>query len=741
MPDVESSKAFENTAQRLQGYLRATMGIESRDLLDLFDEPDNQVMLSSRITSFVTERLSAMGSPKGGGVTVLLAYIGHGSLLDKDQDYCLLVRDTRESNPAGSSIRVKDLAQVLRSAAPQSARIIILDSCFAGAAVKGFMGGGTVAQVERRKIREMLEEKVDHKGVALLCAASAFNPARFSELSTVFGHALVDALERGDPDGPSKLSLEQVCDLTRELLREDSKAPRPEVHAPVQTAGDILRRPMFPNPAFGGVETAIPPKRKARFGRRRVIAAITVTVSVSVVLAVVVAVLGFWPTPPPHTANPVDPALAVSATVTGVGPAAARIALDPGLRAGFTSDSGGSTVTEFDTTTGALIRQIPVGHKPIGVALDVSRHIGYSADAGDTTVTAFDYKTGQTVGTVTIEGNPWGVAYDPVSDSVYATTNSNAVVAIDAAKLTVTATIPVDATPQNLAVDGSRHTVYVASNVQNTVTAIDTRTRTVMWTLPTGQRGTLGVAVGSDGDTLYAINETSGTLSVIDADDRTVKATVPVGRRPNAIVADSDADAVYVANYSDGTVAVIDARTNTVETVVRTGGTPWGIAVDSLDHRVFIPDGATSVAVMSATHRPPPADSMPTMSRSLIDALPDALGSRLSSCQDTTSAGITGLSCIVQSSDPLAEDVVGDGQQAIRVEVFSSLILTDASTAIDNCQKLGWTVEQRLAGVACYSPQAGYPVDFNDFTPNMTVLLGGFRNQAAAKVFLQRAGL
>jgi uncharacterized protein (DUF2252 family) len=144
-----------------------------------------------------------------------------------------------------TSLRLPTFADVLREAAPQSRRVLILDSCFSAAAVQSFQA--PLEQVTAAKVHE----SVPDRGVALLCASSASDAASFTQDRTKFTGALLDVLTAGDPVPDVQISLHRVCDLTQRRLLDlyGEEATRPECHTPNQSGGDISMSPLFPNPA------------------------------------------------------------------------------------------------------------------------------------------------------------------------------------------------------------------------------------------------------------------------------------------------------------------------------------------------------------------------------------------------------------------------------------------------------------------------------------------------------------
>lgn len=295
--------AFRNTAKGVEQYLagRAGMGLAASNILNLFDSTISAVEHFDRIRAFLLGHMDRLHSRDGRGMLVLVAYIGHGAFFEGQRFYCLLLRETHEPAPVESSMRVTVLAHTLRSTAPRSARIVILDSCFAGHAANDFQGA--VEEVAAAKVDEIVEQeaRLDRRaresagqierilgydsasGVALLCASSSRDPARLAGKGsfTLFGRALIDVLEVGDRHRPGPMSLRQICGLIAARLESIRDAPAPQVHSPEQDGGrDLADAPLFPNPA--GPPRPLPGVERRRRQRQLTRAAVAVAVLAAV---------------------------------------------------------------------------------------------------------------------------------------------------------------------------------------------------------------------------------------------------------------------------------------------------------------------------------------------------------------------------------------------------------------------------------------------------------------------------
>lgn len=252
LPQFEAAAAFGNSATAIRRFLgeRAGAALPAENVCWLFDQPGSHYHYD-HIAGFVRERLAVAGAPDGAGWVVLFVYVGHGALLGAAAEYCLLLTDTRAPTEADTSLRVSSLLRVLSAVAPRSARVLVLDCCFAALAASYVQGG--VGQVVSAQVRQVLEAVPGDPGVAILAAAGARKEARLADPSTytLFTQGLMRVLTGGDLDQSGPLSLRRVSQLVYEALvaAQVADPPRPEVHVPDQTGGDLGAVPMFPNRA------------------------------------------------------------------------------------------------------------------------------------------------------------------------------------------------------------------------------------------------------------------------------------------------------------------------------------------------------------------------------------------------------------------------------------------------------------------------------------------------------------
>jgi YVTN family beta-propeller protein len=131
---------------------------------------------------------------------------------------------------------------------------------------------------------------------------------------------------------------------------------------------------------------------------------------------------------------------------------------------------------------------------------------------------------------------------------------------------------------------GAAPKAYVGNFGDNTVSVIDTGSRTVIATIPVVQ-GPHGMTMSRDGRTVYVTGDGSSSLNVIDtATDRVVK-TIEVGKTPNGIALTPDGKLLLVTVNGEDRLAFLDTATQRVV---------GSVAVPK-PHTVSItPDGATA---------------------------------------------------------------------------------------------------------------------------------------------------
>ncbi len=254
-PEFQGSEAFAKAAQRLRAYFLnpRPFGLPPENLLDLFNSDQSADELDVAISQFLGQRVAALRVAGHPARDLLLYFVGHGGFVGRDSDFYLAIRRTRMDNPRASGLQMMSLADTLTERARHLRRIIILDCCFAAAAFSAFQSGP--AQVAMEKTIDAFEVRqkavgVPTKGTTLLCSSNHKSPSLLlpDGSSTMFTKAFLDALIQGTPSPRDHLTLRDVKEAATDLLAEIRNAPKPVIHSPDQSEGDIADIPFFPNP-------------------------------------------------------------------------------------------------------------------------------------------------------------------------------------------------------------------------------------------------------------------------------------------------------------------------------------------------------------------------------------------------------------------------------------------------------------------------------------------------------------
>lgn len=237
---MEANPAFLNSAEAVADQLRGEKrGPGTYRVENLFNA-DYQV-------SDLAPHLQSIFRRHADAVALILYYVGHGGFT-RGREYFLALRSTRKRHEDLTGLRATSFATLIDDGFTGPA-FVILDACFAGEAVNAFQSPlGDV--VESQTVQAF-----PATGTSMLIAASKDKPAISpgGQALTVFTEALLETLVKGVPGGTQYLSLTDVAERLRRLIRNrypDDDMPLPEVHSPRQTDGNNATWPLFANPAW-----------------------------------------------------------------------------------------------------------------------------------------------------------------------------------------------------------------------------------------------------------------------------------------------------------------------------------------------------------------------------------------------------------------------------------------------------------------------------------------------------------
>jgi YVTN family beta-propeller protein len=160
--------------------------------------------------------------------------------------------------------------------------------------------------------------------------------------------------------------------------------------------------------------------------------------------------------------------------------------------------------------------------------------------------------------------------------------------------------------PTGLGLSPDGKLLYVADNLANNVSVVDTSTRSVVKTIAAGSYPFTALFT-RDGKKGYVSNWGDATLSVIDTATQTVTKTIAVGNHPNAMalgpgntlyVADANSDAVSVVNTA--TDVEVDRISIAPYSGAPLSSSPVGLAVSPDARALYVADsGSDEVSVVT----------------------------------------------------------------------------------------------------------------------------------------------
>jgi YVTN family beta-propeller protein len=156
--------------------------------------------------------------------------------------------------------------------------------------------------------------------------------------------------------------------------------------------------------------------------------------------------------------------------------------------------------------------------------------------------------------------------------------------------------------PHQPVYDPGRNLLYVTTELDNSVTVIDPKTRKIVGSIPTGQPESHMLVLSHDGRRGYTANVGPGTVSVLDLVSKKNITVIPISKETQRISISNDDRWVFTADQTKPQLAVIDTATNKVKTWVPLPGTGYGSALTPDGHFLLIAVPPThQVAVVDLT--------------------------------------------------------------------------------------------------------------------------------------------
>src|SRR5258707_9977841 len=275
--------------------------------------------------------------------------------------------------------------------------------------------------------------------------------------------------------------------------------------------------------------------------------------------------------------------------------------------------SRGTHMMVVDGKTGKVVGDIPDTPGVHGAGIATKAGHGFTTNGGNSTVTMFDLTTLAVIKQIKVEqGGLDGIMYDEPDDKIILTNHNRPIgtlTALDPKTRDIVGTAELeDTAPEGAAADGKGH-IFVNNESKNTIQVIDVKTwkATASWPLAPCE-GPTGIAYDKASNRIFSgCNKTS---VVVDASTGKIVATIKNGTRVDALGWDPGKKLIFIPNGGEVNVTVVHQDSADKYTVVATVATFAGaktIAVDTATHNgyLFQPHRVPAAAPDAVT--PPPA--------------------------------------------------------------------------------------------------------------------------------------
>ncbi len=245
-------------------------------------------------------------------------------------------------------------------------------------------------------------------------------------------------------------------------------------------------------------------------------------------------------------------------------------------------------------------------HRPSFLRPDL--HLSAYVTTADGNVTVVDLVKLQAVARISVGPGLSGMREHPTRAEIYGVSSTGGYVWILDPRANhftgqVAARIAVGPLPYALDFSPDGNRIYTTASGNNTLLAVDVKSRAIVARAPTGREPVLA-HVTPDGKTVLVVNRRDGTLGIHDATTLVQRGSVSVVAQPEDVTVLPDSSLAFVLSRSERRISVVDLRRGVLVTHLELAGKPTDMLLkpDGGELYVISPEAHGLQAINTWTH-------------------------------------------------------------------------------------------------------------------------------------------
>ncbi|HXG91129.1 MAG TPA: cytochrome D1 domain-containing protein [Blastocatellia bacterium] len=255
--------------------------------------------------------------------------------------------------------------------------------------------------------------------------------------------------------------------------------------------------------------------------------------------------------------------------------------------------AGGDAMVSFRLTDKRTGQPVTGLHPNAWISVRTAEHAPNEAECRDKILS---FSSGRLTARASIDLNSYSMLTLNHDNTI---TFINPQIAFSITKLESIVTLP--GAGADWALSKDKNTLYVTMPTQSAVAVVDTITRKLVTTIPTGDKTKpTRIALQPDGRYIWVGLDESPSVAVIDTTTNKLAATVPAGAGLHNIAFTADSRFAYITNSAADTVTAIDAKTLSKVVDIPVGKTPVPVAYSSASNAIYVASiNGASIAVIN----------------------------------------------------------------------------------------------------------------------------------------------